>query len=137
SNFAPCLAGQRGLPARGDLVVYLQQPVFEVPRLLLTRALFVLQGYPRPVRQSPHSLGKVEVLVLLHEGEHIAALMASEAVKNLALRADVEAGRLLLVKRAEGDEIRTRALQRQVGPDNLHDVAGSADLFTGRGGNQA
>src|SRR5207249_11572651 len=56
-------------------------------------------------------------------------------VEDLFLRIDVEAGRLLLVKRAERREVRARAFQWQVAADDIHDVTGGANLFEGCGRN--
>ena len=115
----------------------LQQPFLEMPRLLLAGVLFILQRDLGPVGQPPHRLREINVLVFLDEGEHVAALVAAEAMEDLAVGIDVEAGALLLVKRAERDEVGPGALERQVRPDHIHDVAGSADLFKGRRGKQA
>ena len=55
-------------------------------------------------------------------------------MEDLALGVDVEARALLLVEGAEGHEIGPRAFERHVRADHVHDVAGSADAFTGCGG---
>jgi len=136
-DLAAGFIGQRALPALGYLLVDLQQPFLEMPRLLLPRVLLILERNFRPVRQPAHRLREVNVLVFLDEGEHVAALMTAEAMEDLAMGVDVEARRLLLVKRAERDEVGSGSLERQVRPDHIHDVAGSADLFAGRGRKQA
>src|ERR1035437_4943477 len=108
-----------------------------MPRLLLAGILLEFQRYLRPVGQPPYRLGEVYVLEFLDEAEHVPALVAAEAMENLAVGIDVEAGGLLFVKRAERDEIGPGALERHVRPDHIHDVAGSADLFEGCGREQA
>ena len=70
-----------------------------------------------------------KVLVLANKGKYIAPFVAAEAMKDLTLRVDVEAGRLLFVERAESDEICPGALEREGRSDDINDVAGGADLF--------
>src|ERR1035441_10097585 len=108
-----------------------------MPRLLLAGALLILQRNLGPVGHPPHRLREINVLVLLDECEHVAALVAAEAMEYLAVGVDVETGSLLFVKRAEGDEIGPGALEGQVRPDHIHDVTGSADLLEGRRRKQA
>ena len=50
--------GQGALPALGDLLVDLQQPFLEMPRLLLAGVLLILQRNLGPVGQPPHRLGE-------------------------------------------------------------------------------
>src|SRR5439155_17237263 len=58
--------------------------------------------------------------------------VATETMENLTVRIDVEAGRLLAVKGAEGDEVRTGSLQGDGPSNNIYDVTGSANLFQSR-----
>ena len=125
------LAGQGVLPALRDLLMNLKQLVLEMARLLFRGVLIGLQRYFRPLRQPADGIQEADVLVVPDEGEHIAALVAAKAVKNLLLGIDVEAGRLLFVKWAEGGEVGPVFFQRQAGTDHLHDVACRADAFQG------
>src|SRR5437773_11965599 len=52
-------------------------------------------------------------------------------MKNLAMRSDVEAGGFLFVKRAERHKIGAGPFEGQISADDVHDVAGGADLFEG------
>ena len=71
------------------------------------------------------------MLIFLNKLKHIAARVTAEAVINLPLRIDVEAGALLFVKRAERHVIAARAFEWEIAADDLNDVAGSAHLFEG------
>ena len=128
---------QRVLPALGDLLVDLEQLVLEMARLLFDGGLVEFQGDLRAFGQPADGVHEPDVFVFLDEGEHVAALVAAEAVENLFMRIDVEAGRLFLVKRAEGGEVGARLFQRQIRADDVHDVAGGADAFASCGGKRA
>ena len=85
--------------------------------------------------QAAQGLHEINVLVFANEGEHVAALVAAEAMKKLALRADVEAGGFFPVKGAEGDEVGPIAFEGDVSADYVNNIAGGADLFFGCLGN--
>src|SRR5204862_5680909 len=123
------LPGERALPAVGDLLVNLEQRFLEVAMLLRARVFFEFERDAGPFGQSMHRFGKTDALEFLNEREYVTALVTAEAMKNLTLGMDVKTRRLLLVKRAEGDKIGARALEREIGADDLDDVAGSADLL--------
>ncbi len=125
------------LPALGDLLVNLEQLVFEMARLLFAGGLIEFEGNFGAFSQPADGVHEADVFVFLDEGEHVAALVAAEAVKNLFMRIDVEAGGLFLVKGAEGGEVGAGAFQRQIGPDDVHNVAGGANAFAGCGGKRA
>src|SRR5438874_5140275 len=72
---------------------------------------------------------ETNVLVFLEEGEHVAALVTAEAMKDLAVWVDVETRALLFVERAERDEIGAGSFEREIRADDINDVAGGADLF--------
>ena len=82
--------------------------------------------------QATDGFAEVDTLEFLDETKDIAAFMTSEAVKNLALRMNIEAGSLLFVERAESDEIRPRPFEREIGTDDFDDVTGGADLVENR-----
>ena len=108
----------------------LEQLVLEVARLLFAGGLVEFEGNFGAFGQPADGVHEPDVFVFLDEGEHVAALVAAEAVENLFMRIDVEAGGLFLVERAEGGEVRAGFFQRQIRPDDVHNVAGGA---SGRG----
>ena len=125
------------LPALGDLLVNLEQLVLEMARLLFAGVLVEFQGNFGAFGQPADGVHEPDVFVFLDEGENVAALVAAEAVENLFMRIDVEAGGLFLVKRAEGGEVGAGLFQRQIRPDDVHNVAGGANAFAGCGGKRA
>src|ERR1700722_18027345 len=122
-------AGQGVSPALRDLLVDLQQPVLNMAALLLGGIVVHLQRDFGALSQPPHSIRKFDVLVFLDECENIAAFVAAEAMENLLLRIDVETRGLFLVKRAQRSEVRPGALQRDIGANDIHDVAGRTYLL--------
>ena len=77
-----------------------------------------------PVRSASFSTtsAKRQVVDLLHEGQDVAALAAAEAVPHAAARGDVEAGRPLVVERAQPlERPATGRLQGDVLADDLVD----------------
>ena len=79
--------------------------------------------------QAADGVHEINVLIFANEGENVAALVAAEAMKELALGADVEAGGFFLVEGAEGDEVGAGAFEGDVAADDVHNIAGGADLF--------
>ena len=73
------------------------------------------------------------MLVFHYKTESAASDTAAEAMKGLPLRADVKRRRFLLMKWAKRLEIRSRSLERKIGPDDLHDIVGCGDLLDGLG----
>ena len=122
-------ARQGALPALGDLFVDLQQPILEVPSLLLRGILVVLQRNVRPLGQAADGLWEIQVLEVLDKPEHIATLMTAETMEDLAVWINVKAWALLPVEGAKRHEIGARSLERQVGADHIHDVTRGADLL--------
>ena len=55
--------------------------------------------------------------------------MASEAMENLAMRIDVEAGAFLAVKRTESNEVCARSFEGEHRAYDIDDVTGSANLL--------
>ena len=136
-DLACCIVPQSILPTTCDLLVDLKQAVFEMPDLLLAGTTFVFERNLRAIREALHGLDEVNALVLPDERENVAAFVAAETVKNLAVRVDVEARGLLLVKRTKGDKIRACPFQREVRPNDIHNIAGGADSLQCGGGKQA
>src|SRR5438128_2730082 len=102
-----------------------------MPDLLLAGLVVELQRDMGAFGQAPHCIHERNIFVILHEAEHVAPFVTPEAVKNLPVRIDVEAGALLLMKRAKGHKIRARPFEREVAADDIDDVTGSANLFEG------
>ena len=125
--------GEAILPARRELVVDVEQLILEMPRFLRAGRVLKFQRNLCALGQPPHGVHEADVLVILDEGEHVAALVAAEAMENLLVRIDVEAGRFFLVERTERGEVRAVFFQRHIRADDIHDVAGGANLFA-RGG---
>ena len=113
-----------------------EQLVFQVARFLGTGGVFKFERDVGAFGEAAHGVHEADVFVFLDKGEDIAPFMAAEAVKDLLGGVDVEAGGFFLVKGAEGGEVGPRPFQGQVGADDIHDVAGGADLFAGGGGKQ-
>ena len=82
-------------------------------------------------------LGKFQVMVLHHKGEHVPGLAAAEAVVELPLGVDREGGGLLRVEGTQAGVACARPLQLHVLADHLDDVGHLADgllhLFAGGG----
>ena len=110
-----------------NLLVNLQQGI------LGRTAAFVrvrpLQPDAGALGEHPRRRGKIHVLVLHHELEHVAARAAAEAVINLSLGVDVERGRLFLMERAKRLVRGTAALELEVCADDLDDVVRASDVF--------
>ncbi len=87
------------------------------------------QGHTVAARQRSQRLGKRQPLDPHHEVEHRAAHAASEAMKKSALGIDRKRRRLLIVERAEADEVAAGAPQAHVRADNLDDIGARAHLF--------
>jgi hypothetical protein len=131
----PCgFAGQRILPALGDLLVDFKEFAFDVARELFSRILFVIERNFRAISQTFDRVWKSDVLVLLDERKDIAALVAAETMKNLTVRIDIEARGFFLVKWTKGNKVRAGSLERNIGTDNIHDVTRGTNLLKGGGG---
>ena len=88
------------------------------------------EGDVGPFGQPLHGLHVGEVLDLLQEGEHVAALVAAEAVVVATAGADLERRGLLVVERAQPLEVAAAGVaQRHVLADDLLDATGVADPF--------
>ena len=72
---------------------------------------------------------KIDVLVVHHKPEDAPARAAAEAMERLPAGANQERRGLLLVKRAERFEIRSRASERKIRTDHFDDVVRSRDLL--------
>jgi hypothetical protein len=78
----------------------------------------------RPVREPLDGLHERQVLDLHHEGDHVAAVAAAEAVERAVRRAHVERRRLLVVEGAQPlERAPARPLQRNLVTDDLVDPA--------------
>src|SRR3954471_4649406 len=97
--------------------------------MFVCRATFFDYGDSRARGQLAHSCWKIEMFVFHNEPENAAAGAAAETMKCLPTRAHHKRRRFLLVKRAEGPEIRSRALQRKIRPDDVDDIVPGGDLF--------
>jgi hypothetical protein len=100
--------------------------------LALAVVLGVFNRYAGAFGQATNGFAEVDPFEFLHETKDIAAFMTSKAVKNLALRMNIEAGGLLFVEWAESDEVRPRPLEREIGTDDFDDVTGGTDLVENR-----
>src|SRR5581483_8861645 len=129
--------GEGVLPALRDLLVNLEERVLEMAVLLAVGIVVEFDGDAGALGEAAHGVHERDALELLDEGEDVAALVAAEAVKNLALGIDVEAGRLLAVEGAERGEIGAGALEGHVGADDIDDVTGGANLLNRCGRNHA
>ena len=64
----------------------------------------------RTVGQILHRLGEIQILGLLHEGDHASTRLTAEAIEQLFGRGDREGGRLLTVEGATAHQIGAAAL---------------------------
>src|SRR5262249_32734336 len=124
------------LPTLSDVFVNLKEGFLQMTRRL-ARLLVEFEDDVGALSQAPHRFDKGNILVFLNELEHVATLVTAEAMENLPVGIDMKARRFLLVKRTQGNEVRAGTLQTQITPDDINDVTGAADLFEGRGTDQA
>ena len=68
--------------------------------------------------------GEIHMLVIHHEPQHAATCATAEAVVGLTRWVHMERWGLLLMKRAEGAEAGSGALEREVGSNHIDDVIG-------------
>ena len=118
-----------GTPGRVRLHEVERGVTASAARLLGAGVVLVLQRDPGALGEAGERLDEGDVLVVLDEAEDVAALVAAEAMEDLLRGVHVEARRLLLMERAERDEVGAGALERQVSADDIDDVARGADLF--------
>ena len=131
------LIEQAIVPALRNLFVNLKQLILEMVRLPFAGALVEFERNLGAVGETADGIQEADIFVFPDKGEHVATLVAAEAMENLPVGIDVEAGGFFLVKRAEGDEVCPRLFQRQTCADDVHDVAGGADAFEDCGRNGA
>ena len=117
------------MPALSYLVMNFKQLIFEMAGLLLAGALVKFDGYFCTVGKAADRINEADVFVFFDKCEHITALVAAEAMKNLAVRIDVETWRLFLVKRAKREEVSAGSFKREIGANDIHDVTGGANAF--------
>ena len=86
-------------------------------------ALLVVESDPGLRRQHLDRLGEGQVVDLLHEGDDVAALTASEAVEHAQVGSHVEGGGAFVVEGAQALQgADTRGSQRYVFADDLIDL---------------
>ena len=81
-----------------------------------------------PFGEDAQRVGEADVLVFLHEGQHVAADAAAETLEETTIGMHVERGRLLAVKWTQADQIVAALAQRHVRTDHLADVGASEYL---------
>ena len=89
--------------ARGDVVGVIDRFFFAAHAR--GRRVFVLELDAGPLREQTHRVDEVDVVVQLHEADHVARGVAAEALEKPAVRMHVERRRLLAVKRAQPDQV--------------------------------
>ncbi len=77
----------------------------------LAGLLLEVEGDVRAFGEAADGVGEIDALVFFDKGEDVAAFVAAEAVENLLVGVDVEAGGFLLMEGAEGDEVGAGAFQ--------------------------
>ena len=91
--------------------------------------------HPRPPREELHRVREGEVLDLHDEVDDAAALAAAEAVIDLLVLVDGEAGRLLAVEGAEAEQVRPAAFgEPDIGAHHVHNVVPVGQLLEERVG---
>ncbi len=83
----------------------------------------------RLVGQKPERFGKGKSFHFHEKIEHVATLMAAEAIINPLCRRYGERGRLFLMKRAEPFEVLACLLERDMAADYIGDIDGGAYFF--------
>ena len=88
---------------RGRHLVHLEQRLAlrRARALLVASASQLRHRHAEPLRQHADGFGEADLLVQLHELDHVAADAAAEAVEEALLAVDVERRRLLAVERAQ------------------------------------
>ena len=99
-ELAGSFVGETILPARCELFVDVKQLIFEMPRFLRAGRVFKFERDFRALGEAAHGVHETDILVIFDEGENVAALVTAEAMEDLLVRIDVEAGRFFLVERA-------------------------------------
>ena len=79
--------------------------------------------------ESAYCIGKAQPLHAHQERENVATDTATETVKDLPGRIDIERGALFLVERTETLVIDTGALERQITGNDLNDIGPLANLI--------
>jgi hypothetical protein len=97
--------------------------------IFISAATLFDDGNTDPRGEFSHGGWKIDVLVFHDEPENAPADATAEAMKGLALGADVKRGRFFLMKRAERLEVRARAFQRKIGTDHFDHVIRGGDLL--------
>jgi hypothetical protein len=75
-----------------------------------------------PRRETSYSFRKFDILILHQKLKYRPSGAAPVAIVRLLGRIDKKRGRFFLMKRADCTELRSRALERKVAANNLHDV---------------
>ena len=88
---------------RGHVVCVVDRFFFAAHARL--RRIFGLEFDPGALRQHAHRIDEVDVVVQLHEPDHVAGRVAAEALEEPAVGVDVKRRGLLAVKRAQSDQI--------------------------------
>ncbi len=134
------VAGSRARRAPEQRLVELGHALIEVEALLplaaplrrcarlCRRDLLPRDLHADAPRQVLHHLHEGAALDLHQKAEDVAALLATEAVVELALRVDVERRGLLVVEGAEALVVGPSTLELNVLPDDLHDVGPLTNL---------
>ena len=106
---------------RARLAAYLAQAGFLARRDAVAPAV-VDDVDVRAVGEHAHGIGKVDVVHLHDEAEHVAALAAAEAVPELRGGVDLARRRLLVVERAAAPEVATALPHRHALAEQRHEV---------------
>ena len=109
---------------RRGLGEQLDQALALAAALVVAPAGVVLELDPVAVGKLLDGVAEVEPLLLLQEGEDVAARLAAEAVVELLDRVDREGWRALVVERAQPEPARAPPAQLGVGGDDLDHVGG-------------
>src|SRR5688500_8129196 len=120
------------VPPLGDLLVDMEKSVLEELFLPMLRILIEFERNSGAFRQALDRLNEVQILVLFNEGKNISAFVASKTMKSLFAWIDMEARRLLPMKRAERGKTGSGPLERNDRRNDINNVIGSANLFKGR-----
>jgi hypothetical protein len=97
--------------------------------IFVCRAALFDYGDASTRRELAHGCWKIDVLVFHYESENAAASAAAKTMKCLPTRTHRERRCFLLMKRAQGLEIRSRTFQREIRTDNFDDIVPGGDLF--------
>ena len=117
----PLGAGQITVEPPGGVPVHGQHPLAAAG--LLKAGVVLGHLHIGPLCQKAHRVGEVQIFDLHDELDHASAVVTAEAVIDLLVRRHGEGTRLLVVEGAQAEVVASLFAQRNIGGNDIHDVA--------------